>query len=176
MSAEVLLAAGYAVALTLGALVLEWLSAFTHRRSLVWRTGGFEYNADHDAWRCVEGEHLWPHEVDHERRLVRYRARARVCNACRLKEACTDSDTGREVVRPLDAWPHSEAGRFHRVIALLLIAVALFVLAVAAARNHEPRELALLLGASVACALTGKWLLKDLRRHPAGFPVAPGSL
>lgn len=37
-----------------------------------------------------------------------------VCNACPSKHRCTDSDRGREIVRPLDPWPHSEAGRLHR--------------------------------------------------------------
>ena len=53
-----------------------------------------------------EGEHLWPHEFDHERRLMRYRAKAHVCNGCPRKADCTDSDEGREIVRPLDRWPH----------------------------------------------------------------------
>ena len=52
MSAEALLATGYALALTLGVGVLEWLSAHTHRRALLWRTAGFDYDEDHDAWTC----------------------------------------------------------------------------------------------------------------------------
>ena len=110
------------------------------------------------------------HEFDHERRLVRYRARAHVCNRCPLKERCTDSDQGREIVRPLDPWPHSEAGRFHRVIALMLVALAGLVTAVALARNHQPEDAAVLLGLLVACALVSRFLLRDLRAHPANFP------
>ena len=97
------------------------MSAHTHRRSLRYRTAGFTYHADLDHWECPQGERLWPHEYDHQRRLVRYRAKAHACNVCPLKERCTDSDRGREIVRPLDPWPHSEAGRFHRVIALLMV-------------------------------------------------------
>ena len=114
MNPEVLLAAGYAACWSPARSLLEWLSAHTHRRSLRYRTAGFTYHEEHDHWECPEGEHLWPHEFDHERRLVRYRAKAHVCNGCPRKEACTDSDRGREIVRPLDPWPHSEAGRFHR--------------------------------------------------------------
>ena len=44
MSAEVILAAGYAAALIAGAFSLEWLSAHTHRRSLRYRTAGFTYH------------------------------------------------------------------------------------------------------------------------------------
>jgi Transposase DDE domain len=170
MSAEALLAAGYATALLAAALALEWLSAHTHRRSLRYRTAGFEYREEHDVWICPEGEHLWPHEFDHERRLVRYRARAHVCNGCPLKEQCTDSDRGREIVRPLDPWPHSEAGRFHRVIALLLVALAGLVLIVGLARNHEPSELAALGGLLVMSVLVTRLLARDLRAHPANFP------
>ena len=170
MSSETLLAAAYSVALLLCAGALEWLSAHTHRRSLRFRTAGFEYHAEQDVWVCPEGEHLWPHEFDHERRLVRYRARAHVCNRCPLREHCTDSDQGREVVRPLDPWPHSEAGRFHRAIAVMLVALAALVDAVALARNHDPAEAGLLVGLLTTCALITRLLLRDLRAHPANFP------
>ena len=116
-----------------------------------YRTAGFDYQAGNDAWVCPEGEHLWPHEFDHERRLVRYRARAHVCNRCPLKERCTDSDEGREIVSPLDPWPHSEAGRFHRVIALMLVALAALVAAVALARNLNLEDAGVLMGLMAAC-------------------------
>jgi hypothetical protein len=170
VSSEVLLAAGYAGFLLAGAFVLEWLSAHTHRRSLRYRTAGFTYDDRHDAWRCPEGEHLWPHELDHEHRLVRYRAKAHVCNACPRKESCTDSDRGREIVRPLDPWPHSEAGRFHRAVSLTLVALAMLVLAVGGARHHRPDEATLLVALLLASVVAGRWLLRDFRAHPANFP------
>jgi hypothetical protein len=175
MSPEVFLVAGYAAFLVLAALVLEWLSAHTHRRALRYRTAGFDYDEVHDHWTCPEGQHLWPHEFDHERRLVRYRAKAHICNGCPRKDACTDSDRGREVVRSLDPWPHSEAGRFHRGIAVMLVVLALFVLAVGGARNHDPAEAALLLGLMAVALLIGRWLVRDLRAHPANFPEAKPS-
>jgi hypothetical protein len=173
MSAEVLLAAAYAAVLACGAFGLEWLSAHTHRRALRYRTAGFTYNSDHDHWKCPEGEHLWPHELDHELRLVRYRARAHVCNRCASKPLCTDSDMGREIVRPLDAWPHSEAGRFHRVIALLLVALSTLILLVAIARHHAPSETVVLVALLAPVLLAGWWLLRDLRVHPVSFPQPP---
>jgi hypothetical protein len=170
VNAEVLLAAGYAAALVCGAFVLEWLSAHTHRRALRYRTAGFAYDDTHDHWTCPEGEHLWPHEFDHERRLVRYRAKAHICNGCPVKAACTDSDSGREVVRPLDPWPHSEAGRFHRVLCVMLVVLAALITGVALARNHGPADSAALVSLLVLCGLLGRFLLRDLRRHPANFP------
>jgi hypothetical protein len=170
VTAEVVLAAGYAGLLIAGAFVLEWLSAHTHRRSLRYRTAGFAYHEDHDHWECPEGEHLWPHEFDEERRLVRYRAKAHVCNACPRKGACTDSEHGREIVRPLDPWPHSEAGRFHRGISLVMVVLGLLIVVVEAVRHHDGRELALLAPVLVAGALAARWLVRDLRVHPANFP------
>jgi hypothetical protein len=170
MSPEVLLGAGYAGLLMLIAVVIEWLSAHTHRRALRYRTAGFSYDAAQDHWECPEGQHLWPHEFDAELRLVRYRAHAHVCNRCPSKGACTDSDDGREVVRPLDPWPHSEAGRFHRGLSLVLVALSLLVLVAVGARHHAPPEAALLLGSLALALATGRLLLRDFRRQPANFP------
>jgi hypothetical protein len=174
MSPEAILAVSYSGALLVCALLLEWLSAHTHRRSLRFRTAGFEYREHEDAWLCPEGEHLWPHEFDHHRRLVRYRAKAHVCNACPVKESCTDSDEGREVVRPLDPWPHSEAGRFHRVISVMLVVLAALIACVALARNNAPADVAALGALLVLSVLLGRLLLRDLRRHPANFPEPAG--
>jgi hypothetical protein len=171
MNAEVVLAAGYAGVLVTSAFVLEWLSAHTHRRSLRYRAAGFTYDETQDHWQCPEGQHLWPRELDHERRLVRYRAKAHVCNGCPRKAACTDSDRGREIVRPLDPWPHSEAGRFHRAISLLMVALAALIVVVEATRHHQPPEVALLLVVAVGAAVAARWLVRDLRAHPANFPT-----
>jgi hypothetical protein len=171
VSAEVLLASGYAASLVAGAFALEWLSAHTHRRSLRYRTAGFTYHEQLDAWQCPEGEHLWPHHYDDERRLVRYRAKAHVCNGCARKDACTDSDRGREVVRPVDPWPHSEAGRFHRGLSLVLVALAAMIVVVELVRHHRPDEAAVLAAALVAVALAGRWLARDFVAHPSNFPA-----
>ena len=170
MTAEAVLAAGYAMALVVVALVLEWLSAHTHRRALRFRTAGFAYDEAHDNWVCPEGEQLWPHELDHERRLVRYRAKAHICNGCPSKIFCTDSDEGREIVRPLDPWPHSEAGRFHRGLSLMLVGLALMILVVESVRHHGAQELAALGAAAAITTLAGRRLLRDFRAHPSNFP------
>lgn len=172
MSIEVLLAAGYGVLLLGGALVLEWLSLHTHNRSRAYRTSGFDYDAQHDLWVCHQGEQLWPSEYDRERRLVRYRAKAAVCNACPVREACTDSENGREVTRPVDPWPHSEAGRFHRGIAVMLAGLAVFELTVVLVRNHGLVDFALLGSLLLISLLVTWWLARDLIRTPSNFPEA----
>ena len=171
MSTEALLFAGYGAFLLMAAALLEWLSAHTHRRSLRYRTAGFTFHEELDHWVCPEGQHLWPHDFDHEQRLVRYRAKAHICNGCPRKPDCTDSDQGREITRPLDPWPHSEAGRFHRGLSLMLVALAGVVLAVGMARNHAAADLAALAALLVAAAMVARWLLRDFAAHPANFPA-----
>jgi len=167
---EVALMAGYAVFLLACAAGLDLLAQHAHRRSDRYRTAGFTYHPDHDYWVCPEDQQLWPHELDHERRLVRYRAKPVVCNACPAKHRCTTSDSGREITRALDPWPHSEAGRFHRGIALALVALAGFALAVEAVRHHQPAELAVLGAVAALAAAVGWWLTGHFRHTPAGFP------
>ena len=103
---------------------------------------------------------------------MRYRAKAHVCNACPRKDACTDSDHGREIVRPLDPWPHSEAGRFHRGISLLLVVLG------AADRRRRGRPPPRRAGAGAAGRRAGRparsrhagWRA-TCASHPANFPA-----
>jgi len=167
---EVALVAGYAVALLAIAVGLDWLAAHVQRRSERYRTAGFRYHPQHDAWVCPKDEMLWPVEYDAERLLVRYRARPSVCNACPVKADCTGSAHGREVTRALAPWPHSEAGRFHRGVALALVVLAgLFVVATTfVARSGW--DVAVLLAALALVGLVGWRLTDHLRSTPAGFP------
>ena len=87
-----------------------------------------------------------------------------------MKAACTDSDTGREIVRPLDPWPHSEAGRFHRAVSVMLAGLALLVLVVGLVRNHALAEVAMLVGLLVVAFGSFVLLGRDLRRTPSNFP------
>jgi hypothetical protein len=168
---EAVLATGYASFLILVAFVIEWLSAHTQRRALRYRTAGFSYAHHLDMWQCPEGEPLWPHEFDPERRVVRYRAQAHICNACHRKPDCTDSDRGREIVRPVDPWPHSEAGRFHRGLSLVLVALATLIAVVEGARHHQPGELLIVAATLGTALLATRRLLRDFRAHPANFPA-----
>ena len=175
---EVFLAVGYAIFLLGVAIGLDLLARHSHARSERYRTAGFTYHPSHDAWICPEDQILVRSEVDHERRLVRYRGRPQICNHCPAKADCTDSDDGREVVRAMDPWPHSEAGRFHRGISLAVALIAGLILAAEAVRNHAPLELAVLGAILFVVALAAWHLHAAFRASPANFPaprLAPSS-
>jgi hypothetical protein len=167
---ETVLVASYAVFLLTAATGLDALARHTHHRSERFRTAGFTYQPEHDHWICPEDQLLWPHEYDDGLRLVRYRAKPQICNACPTKHRCTTSKNGREIVRPLDPWPHAEAGRFHRTIALALVVLATMITIIEVFRHHGGAELTLLGGAMVLINVTGWWLTGHLRATPANFP------
>ena len=170
VATESILAAGYGLFLALAALGLDLLARHSHQRAQRYRTAGFDYMENVDAWLCPEGERLHRMETDIEMRLARYRARAHVCNACRLKDDCTDSDQGRESVRALDPWPHSEAGRFHRGIALAMVGFSMLVICAGAVLHHGAADVALLGVALFVSGLVGLFLFSDFRATPSGFP------
>ena len=166
---EVVLVGGYAVVLLAVAFVLDWMAQHTQRRSERFRTAGFRYLPEHDAWTCSEDAMLWPMEYDKEHHLMRYRAKPSVCNSCQVKPKCTSSTNGREVTRALAPWPHSEAGRFHRGMSMVLVAAAAVLLLVAAARHLEPSTL--VLGVPMLFTLLlGIRYSAHFRDAPANFP------
>lgn len=173
MSGATIAASGYAVFLILAALGLDRLGRHAHNRSRRFRTRGFTYKPEVDLWECPEGEHLRPFAVDHHHRIVRYRARPIVCNNCPAKGGCTDSSDGREIQRPIDPWPHSEAGRFHRGISIVLLGLA-FVIALAGV-TMTPSLPDLILPALILAvsALAGLRMLRTFTAMPSGFPDDP---
>ena len=63
-----------------------------------------------------------------------------------------------------DDWPHSEVGRFHRVLSLSVSAVAVVLLVAELVRHHRPVEIAVLVAVAVPhCLLLGR-LARRLRR------------
>jgi hypothetical protein len=55
----------------------------------------------------------------------------------------------------------------------MLVGLAALILVVELARNHSAVDAALLLGLLLPVALAARWLARDLRAHPAGFPDGP---
>lgn len=175
LSAEVPWFAGYACALLLAACALDRLARHSHARSDRYRTAGFRYHPDQDAWVCPQDQMLWPTLYDERARLMRYRAKPSVCNACPVKHSCTSSPHGREITRETEPWPHSEAARFHRGLVLVLIGLAGLLLILMVVRNHQPAGLAVLVGPLVASGALAHRFTDHFRRTPSGFPPATSS-
>jgi uncharacterized membrane protein len=138
---EVVLAASYAIFLVGVAFILEFLARHSHKRSERYRNSGFVYFQKLDLWECPAGRQLLRTETDYQRRIVHYRAPADACNACSLKNNCTDSNDGRLLKSHLDSWVESELRRFHRGISLALLLLATVILIAETVRHAEPREL-----------------------------------
>ena len=167
---EVWFAVVYGVFLLLIAHILDRLARRTATRTNDWRSGGFTYHEDHDAWMCPEDQWLWPMSFDPDNRVMRYRATPTVCNSCPVKDTCTTSDNGRQIGRNVDPWPNSEAERFHRGIACVVVVLGLVWPLAAMLQGRTFLELAVLGAGSAAIAL-GSWpLWSHLRRTPARFP------
>ena len=150
---EVVLAASYAIFLDGMAFILEFLARHSHKRSERYRNSGFVYFQKLDLWECPAGRQLLRTETDYQRRIVHYRAPADACNACSLKNNCTDSNDGRLLKSHLDSWVESELRRFHRGISLALLLLATVILIAETVRHAEPRELFLVGGLLVPVSL-----------------------
>jgi hypothetical protein len=170
VSTDVLLVCGYSVFLLAVAYGFDVMARRVAVRARQWRTGSFRYHADHDAWICPQDQWLWPTSYDPEQRIVRYRGKPAVCNACPVKSGCTTSPHGREVTREIDPWPHSEAGRFHRGIACLVALIGVFLPLGMLVSRPGPTDLLVLLATIAAAALTSVPLARHLWRTPSGFP------
>jgi len=160
-SSEAILACGYSGFLVVVSLLLEGAARRVHLRSSLYRMKGFTFHERKDAWICPKGEYLHRIGDDAKRKLVRYRAEASKCNQCILKPSCTSSEHGREVAHSTEDWLESETGRFHRVISLVLVVLAMFIVSVVWARHERGGELHLLGGAfavltTIAAILSAK--------------------
>jgi UPF0716 family protein affecting phage T7 exclusion len=61
------------------------------------------------------------------------------------------------------------------VICLMLVVLAALIIGIALTRNHGLADLATLGALLVLSAVLGRFLVRDLRRHPANFPEAAPS-
>jgi heme A synthase len=93
-------------------------------------TAGFTYHADRDVWRCPRDQHLFPIFSDSAKGVIVYRAAASACNSCRSKAACTDSHHGREIEKRDLNGLESGMKRFHRVMSITLVSLAILIVIV----------------------------------------------
>jgi hypothetical protein len=172
---EVLAFTGYACGLLAAACALDRVARHSHARSDRYRTAGFRYHPEHDAWVCPQDQMLWPAGYDEQAGLMRYRAKSTVCNACPVKSSCTSSPHGREITRETEPWPQSEAARFHRGLVLVLIGLAGLLLVVVIARHHQLADLAVVAAPLFASVVLAHRFTDHFRRTPASFPAATPS-
>jgi hypothetical protein len=170
MSTTVVLVCGYSGFLLAVAYGLDLMARGVAVRAQRWRTAAFRYHPDHDAWLCPQDQWLWPAAYDPQQRVVRYRAKPAVCNACPVKHSCTTSAHGREVTREIDPWPHSEAGRFHRGLACLVAVIGVLLPAAMLLSRPAPADLLMLLATVAVVGLASVPLGRHLWHTPSGFP------
>jgi hypothetical protein len=171
VSPEVVWVTGYACGLLVTACAQDLLARHSHARSERYRTAGFRYHPQHDVWVCPQDQMLWPTLYDESARLMRYRAKPSVCNACPVKHKCTSSPHGREVTREIEPWPHAEAARFHRGMVLVLVGLAALLLLLMLVRHPQRADLAVVTGPLVVSALLAHRFTDHFRRAPSGFPA-----
>ncbi|OMC39467.1 hypothetical protein A5740_26695 [Mycobacterium sp. GA-1841] len=164
------LMAGYALALVAVAWGFDLMARRASMRAARWRTGNFTYHADHDAWLCPQDQWLWPTSFDPGNRVMRYRAKPSVCNACPVKSTCTSSGQGREMTREIDPWPHSEAGQFHRGIACAVAGLALVMLVAMLIGQHGAGDVVVLTVTAVIVVGAALPLARHLWASPANAP------
>jgi transposase/uncharacterized protein (UPF0179 family) len=68
-------------------------------RKGIFEPARFVYNPEEDFFICPAGKLLEPRKFKKKRNHIEYAAKAKTCNACRLKPQCTRSKTGRSVKR-----------------------------------------------------------------------------
>jgi hypothetical protein len=104
------------------------------------------------------------HTFDDRDKLEIYKAPASTCNECALKMFCTPHDEGRRVYRSLSEFHETDVGRFHRLLSLLILTVALaFSAGGLIAWWDKPGEWLLVIAAGISIVLL--WLdARDLQQ------------
>lgn len=165
---DVLFGATYAVFLVIVAAILERVALHSHRLSRQMEVAGFKYHTVHDRWECPTGQYLERHQINHQLRIVTYRAPAYACNACHCRGNCTDSEDGRHIEHRLDSWLQSELRRFHRGISLALLLLAALILAAEMSSNDTSRDWLMIFCLLLPIATFGVRLLTAFLAHTTG--------
>jgi len=154
--------AAYALIMLAAAWVVDVLGSRSARHSMSWRHSDFIYHDDVDGWRCHEDQWLWPTAFDPDKRVIRYEGAHAICGRCPSKDNCSPTPGPREITRPVDPWPYSDAGRFHRGVGLVIACVGVFVPMLLMAAFHAVSDLIVLGTTAVVVIITG---VLPLARH-----------
>jgi hypothetical protein len=164
----------YVVILWVGGWALEFLARAHFRRARRYAHSGFTYNTELDRYECPQGSLLTLHALDDRNRLAIYKAPASSCNKCALKAFCTPHDEGRRVYRSLAEFHETDVGRFHRLMSLIILAVALaFSAGGLLAWWNKPGEWLLVVASCVSIVLI--WLdAREVQEAPGGLAAVDG--
>jgi hypothetical protein len=163
---------GYLILLWCGGWVLEYLARAHFHRAQRYAHHGFAYDAELDRYECPQGELLTLETFDDRNTLAIYRAPASSCNECMLKAFCTPHDEGRHVYRSLAEFHETDVGRFHRLLSLLILLVALaFAAGGLITWWNKPGEWLLVIATGISLVLL--WL--DARDVPESSGKGGGS-
>src|SRR5215467_4340906 len=165
----------YVFVLWVGGWALEFLARAHFHRAQRYAHNGFAYDSELDRYECPQGELLTLHTFDDRDKLAIYRAPAASCNACPLKEFCTPHDEGRHVYRSLAEFHETDVGRFHRLLSLLILAIALaFSSGGLFAWWNKPGEWLLVIASSISIVLL--WLdARDTQEGPRKDAITDGA-
>lgn len=72
-----------------------------HQQGAFYALDRFTYIREGDYFLCPEGRELHRVHIRPDEQMVLYRGKAKICNACPVKSACTNSRSGRNVSRSL---------------------------------------------------------------------------
>jgi len=120
------------------------------------------YHDDVDGWRCHEDQWLWPTAFDPDKRVIRYEGAHAICGRCPSKDSCSPTPGPREITRPVDPWPYSDAGRFHRGVGLVIACVGVFIPVLLMVVFHAAGDLIVLGTTTVVVMVAG---VLPLARH-----------
>ena len=169
---NVWLVAVYALIMLAVAWVVDVLGSRSARHSMSWRHADFVYHDDVDGWRCHEDQWLWPTAFDPDKRVIRYEGAHAICGRCPSKDSCSPTPGPREITRPVDPWPYSDAGRFHRGVGLVIACVGVFIPLLLMVAFHATGELIVLGTTTVIVIVTGVLpLARHLRSTPDNAPA-----
>ncbi len=85
-----------------------------------------------------------------------------ICGRCPSKDSCSPTPGPREITRPVDPWPYSDAGRFHRGVGLVIACVGVFIPVLLMVAFHAAGDLIVLGTTTVVVIVAG---VLPLARH-----------
>lgn len=84
----------------IAAFIVPYRSNYTRSRKEHFTECCFRYDAEHDVYWCPAGEPLKRAGFRADKDAYRYRANAKACASCSVREFCTSANAGRTLHRP----------------------------------------------------------------------------